>query len=311
MAFNFFTFVNMADLNIISWFDRNTVKLLRLPFSYHLMPVFLFALSQVHNVNWPNTIIAFFILHFLIYPSSNGYNSYQDKDETSIGGLKNPPKVTENLFYATLLLDVLGVSLSFFVNIWFAIFVLIYILISRAYSFRSLRLKKYAFIGFLTVFLFQGAFTYLMVSASLTDFSFKSYFISDNLICMTIASLFIGSVYPLTQIYQHEADKDDGVTTISYKLGYVGTFFFSAIMFSVATGLLMYYFDMKHQRMAFAFFFIIMMPVVTKLFSWFSKVRQNKTHANFENTMSMNLLASTCMNLYFSILILNNIYGWF
>jgi hypothetical protein len=43
---------------------------------------------------------------------------------------------------------------------------------------------------------------------------------------MSVASLFIGSVYPLTQIYQHEADKKDGVTTISYKLGYVGTFFF-------------------------------------------------------------------------------------
>jgi 1,4-dihydroxy-2-naphthoate polyprenyltransferase len=301
----------MADLNIISWFDKSTVKHLRLPFSYHLMPVFLFALSQAANVNWQNTILAFFILHLLIYPSSNGYNSYQDKDETSIGGLKNPPKVSENLFYATLLLDVLGIIFSLFISIWFAILVLVYVMISRAYSYRNLRLKKYAVVGFLTVFLFQGAFTYLMVSSSLNDFSFENFFTVNNLICMSIASLFIGSVYPLTQIYQHEADKGDGVVTISYKLGYVGTFFFSAIMFSMATGLLMYYFDMKHQRMAFAFFFIIMMPVVTKLFSWFSKVRQNRSNANFENTMSMNLLASSCMNLYFLVLILNNIYGWF
>jgi 1,4-dihydroxy-2-naphthoate octaprenyltransferase len=55
---------------------------------------------------------------------------------------------------------------------------------------------------------------------------------------MDVASLFIGSVYPLTQIYQHEADKKDGVTSLSYKLGYSGTFVFSGIWFSIATVLL-------------------------------------------------------------------------
>lgn len=301
----------MANLNIISWFDKSTVKHLRLPFSYHLMPVFLFALSQTDHINWQHTIIAFFILHLLIYPSSNGYNSYQDRDEGSIGGLKHPPKVSENLFYATLLLDIIGVLVALTVNSWFSFFVLIYVLISRAYSYRNLRLKKYAVIGFLTVFLFQGAFTYLMVSSAFLEFSSDTYFNVNNLICMSVASLFIGSVYPLTQIYQHQSDKKDGVTTISYKLGYVGTFFFSAFMFSIATALLLYYFDMKHQRIAFALFFIMMLPVVLKLLSWFWQVRKNNSNANFENTMSMNLLASTCMNIYFVLLILNNIFLWF
>jgi 1,4-dihydroxy-2-naphthoate octaprenyltransferase len=301
----------MRNLNIISWFDKATIQHLRFPFSYHLMPVFLFALSQATIIEWKDTIIAFFILHLLIYPSSNGYNSYQDKDETSIGGLKNPPKVSENLFYATLLMDVLGVALSFFVSSWFALFVLIYILISRAYSYRKLRLKKFAFTGFLTVFIFQGAFTYLMVTSAVQ--SFNTYYFSDTgtLICMLIASLFIGSVYPLTQIYQHEADKKDNVTTISYILGYTGTFIFSALMFSGATALLMFYFDMQHQRLAFFLFGVLMLPVIIKLLTWFGKVRENPRYANFENTMAMNLLASTCMNIYFLVLILNSIYRWF
>jgi 1,4-dihydroxy-2-naphthoate octaprenyltransferase len=301
----------MANLSIISWFDKSTVKHLRLPFSYHLMPVFLFAVSQAGNIYWQNTIIAFIILHLFIYPSSNGYNSYQDKDETSIGGLKNPPKVSENLFYATLLLDVSGILLAFIVNVWFAIFVLLYVLISRAYSYRELRLKKYAVTGFLTVFLFQGAFTFLMASSALNSFSLANFFTLNNVICMSVASLFIGSVYPLTQIYQHEADKKDGVTTISYKLGYIGTFVFSAVMFGAASFLLMNYFDMKHQRIAFALFLVLMLPVVLKLFVWFGKVRQSNANANFENTMRMNLLASSCMNIYFLLLILNNIYHWF
>lgn len=301
----------MANLNVISWFDKSTVKHLRIPFSYHLMPVFLFALSQAEQVEWPHAIIAFFILHLLVYPASNGYNSYQDRDEGSIGGLKHPPKVSENLFYATLLLDIAGVLLALFVSILFSQFVFIYVMISRAYSYRNLRLKKYALTGFLTVFLFQGAFTYLMVSSAISDLSLKDYFTEGRMICMSIASLFIGSIYPLTQIYQHQSDKKDGVTTISYRLGYLGTFFFSAFMFLSATILLLYYFNGKHQQMAFVLFNILMLPVVLRLLFWFIKVRKNSSQANFENTMSMNLMASTCMNVYFLILILNTIYNWF
>ena len=89
----------MKNLNVLSWFDKDTVKHLRLPFSLYLMPVFLFALSQADSINWPATLLSFLILHVLIFPSSNGYNSYQDRDETSIGGLKYPPKVSRNLFY--------------------------------------------------------------------------------------------------------------------------------------------------------------------------------------------------------------------
>jgi len=202
---------------LIAWFDKSTVKHLRLPFSFFLMPVFLFALSQANDVNWGKTILAFVILHLFIFPSSNGYNSYQDKDETSIGGLKHPPKVTENLFYATLFLDILGILCGLIISVYFSLFVLIFVLMSRAYSYRNLRLKKYAVIGFLTVFVFQGGFVYLMASAAITSFNIGQFFTFNHLLCMSIASLFIGSIYPLTQIYQHEADKKDGVISINKK----------------------------------------------------------------------------------------------
>jgi 1,4-dihydroxy-2-naphthoate octaprenyltransferase len=275
------------------------------------MPVFLFALSQASSINWGTTFLAFIILHLLIFPSSNGYNSYQDRDETSIGGLKNPPKVTDNLFYATLMLDITGIISAFIISIYFCLFVSIFILISRAYSYRNLRLKKYAILGFLTVFIFQGAFVYLMASSAITSFSPQNFFSLNNIICMTVASLFIGSIYPLTQIYQHEADRKDGVTSISYKLGYIGTFIFSAILFTTATVFLYLFFDLKHQKIAVLLFLIIMLPVIIKLSVWFNKVRKDTQNANFENTMSMNLLTSTCMNIYFVILILNNYYTWF
>jgi len=275
------------------------------------MPVFLFALSQADTVNWQTTIIAFVIMHLLVFPSSNGYNSFQDRDETSIGGLKHPPKVTKNLYYATLFLDIVGVLAGLFVSVYFSLLVLIFVLVSRAYSYRKVRLKKYAVIGFLTVFIFQGAFVYLMTAAAISTSSFANFFTLNNIICMSVASLFIGSIYPLTQIYQHDADKKDGVISISYKLGYIGTFIFSSILFSIAIVFLFYYFNLKHQQIAMALFLLIMLPVVIKLGIWFNMVRIDTVNANFENTMAMNLLTSACMNLYFLVLILNNYYTWF
>jgi 1,4-dihydroxy-2-naphthoate octaprenyltransferase len=301
----------MKNILILSWFEKSTVKHLRLPFSFFLMPVFLFALSQANAVNWQSTAIAFVILHLLVFPSSNGYNSFQDRDTGSIGGLKYPPKVNRNLYNVTLLMDMVAVISGLLISWSFSLFVLIFILISRAYSYRNVRLKQYAVTGFLTVFLFQGAFVYMMASSAISTFSLANFFTLNNIICMSVASLFIGSVYPLTQIFQHEADKNDGVTSISYKLGYNGTFVFSGILFSIATVFLYYYFKMMHQQIAVLVFILLMLPVIVVLSVWFAKVRKNTENANFENTMSMNLITSTCMNLYFLLLILNNHYTWF
>jgi 1,4-dihydroxy-2-naphthoate polyprenyltransferase len=294
-----------------SWFDESSVKHLRFSFSFFLSPVFLFALSQASEINYSTAILGFVILHLLVFPSSNGYNSYQDRDETSIGGLRKPPKVTTNLFYVTLLMDLLALLGGFFISVFFSLMVLLFIFMSRAYSYRPIRLKKYPYIGFITVFVFQGGFVYLMSMAAINN-NYQSHLITtSSIICMSISSLFIGSIYPLTQIYQHEADKKDGVLSISYKLGYTGTFVFSGVLFTIAVLLLFEYFSMKHQLKAMILFLVLMLPVIYKLSVWFVRVRKDTSQADFENTMNMNLLTSVCMNIFFVLLIMNRYGNWF
>jgi 1,4-dihydroxy-2-naphthoate octaprenyltransferase len=300
-----------VNIPIVTWFDKSTVKHLRLPFSFFLLPVFLFALSQASQIDWTKTVLAFFILHILIFPSSNGYNSHQDRDETSIGGLKNPPKVTYRLFYATLFMDVVALISGMIISPYFSMLLLVFILMSRAYSYRHIRLKQYPIVGFLTVFVFQGAFVYFMSVAAITGFNEPDLLSVNTIICLSISSLFIGSIYPLTQIYQHQADINDGVISISYKLGYTGTFIFSGLLYTLATILMFCYFILKHQYYAFILFILVILPVFYKLTVWFAKVRKDTRNANFENTMAINSLASTCMNLYFLILIINRYGNWF
>src|SRR5687767_5389569 len=98
---------------------------LRIPFSYFLLPVYLFSLSISPNLNESRMLWVFIILHLFLYPASNGYNSYFDKDEKSIGGLKTPPPVNKGLYSLALLFDGVALLLGFWkVNILFVIMVL-------------------------------------------------------------------------------------------------------------------------------------------------------------------------------------------
>jgi 1,4-dihydroxy-2-naphthoate octaprenyltransferase len=286
--------------------DRNTIKLLRIPFSLLLMPVFLLALSQIDTpFSWMDAFIPFAIIHLLIYPASNGYNSYIDRDEGSIGGIEKPPMPTIALFYVTLAMDILAVLLSFFlVNPPFALCILTCIAASRAYSARQIRLKKYAVLGFLVVAFFQGAFTFYMTHLGIS----KAFLPINavNLWVLAACSLQIAGVYPLTQIYQHEQDLADGVTTISYKLGYRGTFIFSGIMFGLCNVCYFMYFNHIDKINNFYIIQLFFIPIVSFFVYWFLQVLKNTENANFKNTMYMNLIAAICMNICFIVLFLKN-----
>ena len=281
---------------------RNTLQLLRIPFSLLLMPLFILALSQ-SSVNVYTSIISFIIIHVLVYPASNGYNSYIDRDEGSIGGIEKPPAPTIHLFYLTLVLDFLAIVLAFlFVNELFSLCIFVYILASRAYSSKQIRLKKYPIIGFLTVVIFQGGFTYIMSVIGITNDSFA--FSSANILLLFACSFQIAGAYPLTQIYQHEADLADGVKTLSCQLGYRGTFIFTAIMFGICNVFYYLYFDQMGKITNFYLIQLFFLPIVLYFLWWFLRTIKNENEANFKNTMRMNLIAAICMNTCFIILFL-------
>lgn len=284
-------------------FDKSTFLHLRFPFSFFLMPVFLFAVSQsdfADNESIYNAILVFVSLHLFIYPSSNGYNSYQDKDVESIGGLKNPPPTTKNLLYFSIVMDVIGLAVFYYVNFESFLLVLAYVIVSRLYSYRKVRIKRFAILGFLSVIVFQGFIVFLAVYESINQQSVVDILNSSLLFPAIASSFMIAGTYPLTQIYQHKQDREDGVSTISMLLGYRGTFVFSGVMYLVAGVLLFLYFT----NVEFIIFQFFLFPVGIYFLRWFFKVWNNELEASFENTMRMNVIASSCMNLCFLLLII-------
>jgi 1,4-dihydroxy-2-naphthoate octaprenyltransferase len=271
---------------------------LRFPFSFFLLPVFLFACADIFPMVYSDWRPLFFILHFLLYPASNGYNSYMDQDTESIGGIENPKPVSSQMFGVSLVLDVVGLTIALFAYSWqMSLLLSIYILASRAYSYRGIRLKKYPVIGYLTVVVFQGAFIFFITrTALLGAFNFDIQLFVGMLISATL----IGASYPLTQIFQHKQDREDGVKTISILLGLRGTFVFTASVFLLFNGLCFYYF-MVMREMPSMFFALsaILMPSAIYLIWWAIRVWENPSEANYKSSMRMSILGSVSMNLFF------------
>lgn len=280
--------------------QASTVQLLRIKFSFFLMPVFWFALSQVEQINLVHAISIFIILHLLVYPASNGYNSYMDRDTESIGGLKNPLMPTKELFYVTIVMDIIALFASAFISVYCAICVAGFIAASRAYSYRGIRLKKYPIIGFIVTIVFQGAVVYFFVYFG----SSINKILSFPYLPMLASALLIGSFYPLTQIYQHEQDRADAIKTLSMLLGYNGTFIFTGLTFFMAMTTLAIYFLLNLEPYLFFAIAIFTLPTLAYFFWWMIKVRKDKAEANFKNTMRMNIIASICTNAAFIAVLL-------
>lgn len=279
---------------------RSTILHLRFLFSWFLMPVYFFALAISPNLNGDRLLWSFVIIHLLVYPASNGYNSYFDKDEGSIGGLKNPPPVNRSLFVAAWLLDLMAVGLAWWkVNSIFAVMILLYGLASKAYSHPAVRLKKYPIAGWLWVAFFQGVFTFVMCYAGINALPVENLVQTKVLIPGALASLMLLGTYPMTQVYQHAEDAKRGDTTISLKLGVRGTFGLVMGIFSLASVLYAaYFYTFFEWRFAMSFL-IALCPVVVFFLIWFGRVWQNEELANYRNTMWLNFLSATCLNGFF------------
>lgn len=288
---------------------KDALILMRIPFSIYLMPVFWFAFSNNTSTNLWNATLVFIVWHLLVYPASNGYNSYYDKDDTPVGGLLAPPKVNTNLIYLVWIFDVLALLVASRLNLTFVVAVWIYLIVSKAYSHPAIRLKSMPILGTFTVIFFQGFFTY---TGTLLGFglNISDALMTDNFMCASVSSLFLLGSYPLTQVYQHQEDKARGDITLSVLLGVNGTFLFAAINLLFGASLLCYYFFLKQDVISTALFIVCTGPVVYYFLKWWSACRKNLSNANHNKTMKMNKISSLSLTFAFVLMAVVRSLGW-
>jgi len=286
-------------------FSRSSWIHLRIPFSYFLMPVFWFSLAISPNFGEKPLLWTLIIVHLFLYPASNGYNSYFDKDEKSIGGVKNPPPVNKGLYYLALVFDAAAVILGYvMINATFAILLLVYGLVSKAYSHPAIRLKKYAIGGWFITGLFQGLFTFVMCYVGINRFELDHVWRASVLIPGLLSSLVLWASYPMTQVYQHEEDARRGDRTLSLMLGIRGTFYFTGSVFAlVSAGFVAYFYYLLGAQYILPFL-LAMSPVVLYFLWWMIQVLRDERQADYTHTMRLNFISATALNGFFIYLFL-------
>ncbi len=286
---------------------HSTLIHLRFPFSYFLLPIFLFSVAISFHPDPVRVSFVFIVLHLLMYPASNGYNSWHDKDTSSIGGIEFPPPIDRSLIVWVTVLDILSLLTAWTLGFWFFIFVACYTLCSKLYSNSKTRLKRKPILGWLMVAFGQGACTFVGIQFGLyPDMALSRIFTPDLLIPAFLISGFLASSYPMTQVYQHKADKLHGDSSFSILLGIRGTFIFTIILFPVVTTGFFFYYTVFSWIGYGIMFILFQTPILIYFMVWFVHVLKDSTKADFKSTMMLNSISATCLNLFFLIVIIMN-----
>lgn len=282
--------------------SKSTWLHLRLPFSFFLMPVFVLAWSiQPLEIEIWRMVLSFICLHLFLYPASNAYNSYFDKDKGSIGGLENPPPVSKELLNWAQIFDIIALVMAYWLSPLMALFVLVYGLVSRAYSHPSVRLKKHALISWLAVGIFQGFLSIWICFEGMHGTGLLMLLEPEVYFPAILSSLMLWGGYPMTQIYQHKEDHDRGDHTLSLKLGIKGTFYFTAIVYSMAVSGFVLYYSMRIGQIHALLYVVGLSPLLFYFAWWFLQILKDEKAASFKNTMRLNYLSAASANIVFLI----------
>ena len=200
----------------------------------------------------------FFLWHLGLYGGATAFNSYWDKDEGPIGGLKNPPPMRPWMRWASFIMMVLPAPyLLYDINsailpiAVFGIYTLSFFLF-WAYSSPILRWKGHPYLSVLVIFFSTGTNGFLLgyFAGSETSFSLHSV-----LAALGVASILV-SLYPISQLFQLDEDSKRGDLTLALQIGVKGVRAFYFIMYAFGTLLVSGCIWPINARLAL-FFFIV------------------------------------------------------
>jgi 1,4-dihydroxy-2-naphthoate octaprenyltransferase len=161
--------------------------------------------------------LQFLNVHVLLYGGATAFNSYWDKDEGPIGGLKHPPKMTPWMHKVSLLLMAVGWIWAFNVG-WeyFAVYG-ISVFLFWLYSTPHARWKGDPILSLIAIGVSTG-----LNSVFLGFWAAGGVFSLEILLSGIGASLILLSLYPVSQIYQADEDLKRCDVTFFIKFGQRG-----------------------------------------------------------------------------------------
>jgi 1,4-dihydroxy-2-naphthoate octaprenyltransferase len=273
------------------------LKHLRLPYQFLILSgPFLVGGALASTKTLPLFILEFFSVHFFLFGGVTVYNSYWDKDDGPIGGLKNPPKMTVWMLSMSWLFQSVGFLFSLFAGWLFSIVYLISCCFFWLYSSPRARWKSHPLLSIFALGIASGVASFFMGFFSMGDHVIR---LSTVLMSMGVTSCLI-SLYPLSQVYQVEEDKKRGDITFAIKYEQKGVKFFFLTLFPV--GVICSLVSLVRINTYFLCVFITG-AVLMYLVIWRIIKKLTFTHTDYENVMRTKYLVGITFSLFSVLLI--------
>jgi 1,4-dihydroxy-2-naphthoate octaprenyltransferase len=171
--------------------------------------------------------LCFLAFHVFLYGGITAYNSYYDRDEGPVGGLRQPPPVTEPLLGFSLVIQAIGFVLTLAVGSEVAALYALVMLLSVAYSHPRFRWKARPILSLLVVAAGQGAVGFRAGWLSAATPPPPLLGSRDGMLGLLSAVLLTTGFYPLSQLYQIDEDRRRGDLTFAVSYGPAASFRFS------------------------------------------------------------------------------------
>src|SRR6056297_1641773 len=175
--------------------------------------------------------IQFFNVHVLLFGGATAYNSWWDKDEGAIGGLKHPPKMEKWMHPASLLFMFTGWVWSIFTGFEYAAVYGTSLLFFWLYSTPHARWKGKPLLSLAAIAVSTG-----FNSVLLGLWAAGGVFNAAVLLSAVGASTILLSLYPVSQIFQIDEDRNRGDETFTAHDGLESTkkFFVISYLFGLS-----------------------------------------------------------------------------
>ena len=205
---------------------RETLLHLRFPFVYVLSPIFVWGAAWGPGGWTARTTLAFLLVHLALYPGANAYNSAFDRDTGPIGGLARPPAIPPGLRRWSAWLQGVGAAIAPVVGLPFAAGYLALWGIFTAYSHPRTRWKRSPAASTAAIVAGQGGIGYWLgwSASGAGDPDAWAAWTSVDGWALAAACAMVAALYPLTQVYQLDADRERRDRTLAAVLGPRGTF---------------------------------------------------------------------------------------
>lgn len=201
------------------------------------------------EVSWNSFWLQFLNVHVLLFGGATAYNSYWDKDEGPIGGLKSPPKMTKWMWIVSLLIQFIGLAWSWIIGLSYFGIYLVSLILFWLYSTPHARWKGKPILSLFAIGVSTGTNSFLMGYLAGGG---EALTLAQGILAFGVACIVL-SLYPASQIYQIEEDRNRGDRTFAMEYGFKTVRLFYVIMFLLGTCIISFFLYEKEQNLGLIF----------------------------------------------------------